>query len=327
MKSLKRIYSSARAELYTPRVRDVKLGERIDLAREGETLSSWLERSLADFVLLGIKEDIGVQANSGRSGTADVWEPFLEAFLNMQANSFCKAERLAILGTYEPELNKKQPLYEQVSVVDTALQEIILQIVQFNKIPILVGGGHNNAYPLLFGLQAEEKRPLSALNLDAHPDFRACEGRHSGNPFRYAKVASVLHKYALLGYHRAYMPEYIWSDLQRDSNIWACSYEEIAFGEKRFEDVLREAVAFIENEPCGLELDVDSIAGADASARSPAGFSLQQARQYVQYATEKLRPLYFHLCEARAVEEPPYFVGKRLAYLVHDFLCAYPLRL
>ena len=326
MKDLQRVYETNRAHLYTSRPKDVKLGEKIKLSKEDEPLSKWLSRSRARFALLGVSEEIGVCANNGQKGTANIWPHFLKAFLNMQANSFSQAEEIALIGTYKPKTDQSLPLTKQVEEVDTALRELISEIAQYDKIPLVVGGGHNNAYPILCALSAKASQPLSVLNLDAHPDFRACEGRHSGNPFRYAKVKGALHKYALLGYHSAYIPQYVWADLQKDTNCWACSYEEIAFGEQSFKHILSEAIAFLEGEPCGLELDVDAIAGADASAGSPSGFSLEEARQYVRTSTIRLRPCYFHLCEARAIEEPSTFVGKRLAYLLHDFIYAYLLK-
>ena len=192
-------------------------------------------------------------------------------------------------------------------------------------IPILIGGGHNNAYPLLLGCRKVNKGPISVLNLDAHPDFRVCEGRHSGNPFSYARKAALLDKYALLGYQMAYMPNYILEAMKEDPDCWLCSYEEIALeGRNNFAYALQEAIKFIEQCPSGLELDIDVIEGADASAASPSGCSFTEARTYVRQATRYLSPLYFHLCEARAVDEPPLQAAKRLAYLVYDLLSAYP---
>lgn len=52
--------------------------------------------------------------------------------------------------------------------------------------PIAIGGGHNNAYPMLKGYSLAKKEKINAINCDPHADFRALEGRHSGNGFSYA---------------------------------------------------------------------------------------------------------------------------------------------
>jgi formiminoglutamase len=70
------------------------------------------------------------------------------------------------------------------------------------KIPVVIGGGHNNAYPLLKGaakgLQQAQQTPLpqiNCINLDAHtPVTGPEEGRHSGNAFRYAESDGFLQK-------------------------------------------------------------------------------------------------------------------------------------
>ena len=52
---------------------------------------------------------------------------------------------------------------------------------------IVLGGGNNNSLPVLRPVRAATSKPVAAVNCDPHADFRRAEGRHSGNPFRYAK--------------------------------------------------------------------------------------------------------------------------------------------
>ena len=327
MKGLQHLYEEERKSYYSSRAKDIKIGDQIQLPNHGEETKAWLSRTESRCLLLGVAEDTGIRANGGRGGAASNWSPFLGAFLNMQSNVFLSAQRVGILGVYTPSPHTKgADLHTQVEQIDEELSSLVRLVVEYGKVLVLIGGGHNNAYPLLCACKEGGKGVLSVLNLDAHPDFRALEGRHSGNPFRYARWAGALDKYALLGYHRAYMPQYVWEDFQRDDRIWSCSYETIAVDEAySFRSALQEAIDFLKkSNNYALELDVDAIEGADASASSPSGFSLSQARQYVGIATKSLSPLYFHLSEARSEEEPPRRTAKRLAYLVHDFLCAHP---
>ncbi|NQY12901.1 MAG: arginase family protein, partial [Henriciella sp.] len=66
-------------------------------------------------------------------------------------------------------------------------------------IPIVIGGGHNNAYPILKGMSQGRHSTFAAINLDPHTDFRALEGRHSGNGFHYATEQGFLSHYFCLG--------------------------------------------------------------------------------------------------------------------------------
>ena len=75
---------------------------------------------------------------------------------------------------------------------------------------------------------------------------------------------------------------------------------------------------------CGLEIDVDSISGALASASSLSGFQLDQVRELI--ALSRTSPLgYLHICEAAPEladgrKDPN--SGKNIAYLVTDFIKA-----
>ncbi|MFX6778527.1 arginase family protein, partial [Acinetobacter baumannii] len=46
---------------------------------------------------------------------------------------------------------KMEAFRHAVNTVDDAVEQLIHTITQFGKIPIVVGGGHNNAYPCIKG--------------------------------------------------------------------------------------------------------------------------------------------------------------------------------
>ena len=325
------LYDHQRKQLVSARAPDIKLGEQVLLPAKGQDLCKWLEEMPAPFALLGISEDIGVRANQGRPGTGTAWEPFLSAFFNMQANHCLSGKEIALIGNYAP--TKAAPAEGlDVKDIDREVSRLAQAVFKAKKRLIVIGGGHNNAYPLLAACRHALGRPSHVLNLDAHPDFRnITSGAHSGNPFSRAREDAYLGRYALLGYHSAYMPAYIYERFKDDDNTWLCSYEDLFVYPEvalSFSSVLRQACAFLQashlrgKKEAGyaLELDIDSLAFAESSARSPAGFSLDQGRAFVCNATRALAPHYFHLCEARIGKEDPLLVGKRLAYLVHDFL-------
>ena len=58
-----------------------------------------------------------------------------------------------------------------VKKIDTYVTYIIEQIVSAGKKPIIIGGGHNNAYGNIKGSSLAHGFPINVVNFDAHSDF------------------------------------------------------------------------------------------------------------------------------------------------------------
>jgi len=221
--------------LYFTKIRrfETKLGELVKIPVSAEKLESVLEQPAIKYVLFGIPEDIGVRANGGIGGTDSCWNSFLSSFLNIQSNDFLGGEEILLLGHFD--FGDIKYLIEQnahgneeridayrhaVITIDEEVEELVKIITAHKKIPIVVGGGHNNAYPLIKGSAKGlhkagliELAQINAVNLDAHSDFRPSEGRHSGNGFRYAEEDGYLLKYCVIGIHENYLPQNVWMDI------------------------------------------------------------------------------------------------------------------
>ena len=68
---------------------------------------------------------------------------------------------------------KMSQLVEQI---DKEVSHIVCTIVKAGKIPIIIGGGHNNAYGNIKGTALAKGKPINAINFDAHSDFRIFGG-------------------------------------------------------------------------------------------------------------------------------------------------------
>src|SRR5688500_5154123 len=266
------------------RAGESKLGELIEVPDE-KPVRSFLKNTQALFGVLGIAEDIGVLANGGNAGTATAWKSFLESFLNIQANDFTNAKNFVVIGHFSfDEVKEKivsggrsddriEKYRKAVPIIDDAVMELIQWIVTCKKIPIVIGGGHNNAYPMIkgtaLGLMAlGQPRGINCVNLDAHIDYRAAEGRHSGNGFRYAKQEGFLLKYFALGIHENYIPNPILQEVKDTADIDFATYEETFIYERRtWMQALRDAAQFLGDSTfTGIELDLDSMEYLPASA-------------------------------------------------------------
>src|SRR3954465_15937847 len=180
---------------------ETKLGERIHVISDPSTLEKSIQALPVRYVIIGVPEDIGVQANRCQSGTSSAWLNFLQYFLNIQSNDFLTGEQVAVLGHFdfgdiqylidrndEDEEEKIAAYRHAVNTVDDEVESLVKVVIASNKVPIVIGGGHNNSYPLIKGaakgLQKAHQLPLpqiNCINLDAHTDYRPSEGRHSGN--------------------------------------------------------------------------------------------------------------------------------------------------
>ena len=268
------------SHLYTPRAGEQRIGD--SLAPLGE----------APFVLLGIAEDLGVRANGGRPGAADSPEAVLRALLNVPCNDWVRGSDFAWGGILDLQGASS------VDAIDAAVHAAVLPWIRSGAVPLVVGGGHNNALPLLWAASEAHGKPIHALNLDPHPDVRELEGRHSGNGFSYAKERGYLERYAVLG-----LSEYAVnaSSLERlkSTKGWAFeTFESWAVrGETSWESALDRMLGHVQIGPFGLEIDVDGITGAPSSAQTASGWSWLQARELAYRAGQTGHVTYVHLTE------------------------------
>jgi formiminoglutamase len=305
---------------------------------------SFLQNTAARFVLLGVPEDIGVKANKGVGGADTGWLAFLQHFLNIQSNDFFDGNEIILAGQFDfgdiqylidttakTEEEKLEAYRHAVNTIDDEVETLIKIITEARKIPIVVGGGHNNSYPLIKGAAKGWQKAgviplaqINCINLDAHADYRPIEGRHSGNAFRYAEEDGYLQKYCVIAIHENYLQQNVWIDIVNNPFIDCITFEDIFIHEKRtFMQAVAHATSFTDDTICGLDLDLDSIQNALSSAMSPVGVSPNHARQYISFAAADVRPAYLHICEgaARLADGgSDNGTGKLISYLVSDFV-------
>jgi formiminoglutamase len=192
-------------------------------------------------------------------------------------------------------------------------------------IPIVIGGGHNNAFPIIKGSSRVLGSPLNVINCDPHADFRPLEGRHSGNGFSYAMDVGALDKYFILGLHQSYNGENILDKFKtinkNEEKIKWSYFDNWIYGKSTIEIDLELGINFIKGKHVGVELDMDAIGMMPSSAFSPSGIQLNEARMYVSKCAASLNVSYLHLPEAAPKNElENKIVGKALSYLVCDFI-------
>ncbi len=336
MKTVKVYTQEDVLKLTRKRSGELKVGEVVDATKK-----DWkddLEKSQAKFVIVGIPEDIGVRANYGRAGASSAFKPALESFLMQQSNSFLNAKNVFVLGeVFVDDLMEKALMYDAknkndmvhlrqlVALVDEKVSEVIKTIIEFKKIPIIIGGGHNNAYGNASGAFHALNKKINVINCDAHLDFRQLEGRHSGNGFSYAFKNGFINKYAVFAMHEQYNSKIALEQFKNNpQQLFYNTYESVFVREEiDFSSALKQCIGFVKNDVCGVELDLDSITNVATSAKTSSGISPIQARQYVFNCAKQLNAVYFHIAEGAPVLahiKADNKTGKLIAYLMSDFI-------
>jgi formiminoglutamase len=326
------------AKVTNHRSGEVKFGEKMLTVPKGENCIEFLKKCEAKYVLIGIPEDVGVRANYGRPGAASAWESTIKSIANIQHNRFCKGSQIIVLGTLDFKnqmdeaknldfnaTNDRKKLSELVNQIDKEVVHTITSIVKTGKIPIIIGGGHNNAYGNIKGTALAHGKPINAVNFDAHSDLRILEGRHSGNGFSYAFEEGFLKKYFIFGLHENYTSKNVLDILKKmEDRVTYNTYDEIKVRQqKNFQQELNTALDFIKNDAFGIEIDLDSLPNIASSAMTLSGFSIEEVRQFVYFFGKHKNASYLHICEGApelGEEKNNHLIGKLIGYLVTDFI-------
>ncbi len=314
-------------ELYLkPRYGETKIGQELEPISDISNLKDMPQ----EYVIVGIPEDIGVVANHGKAGTALAWDSFLRSFLNTQKNDYNPVDNVVILGNIDCTIELKKArefdknhndyhvfLGDLVESIDDKVYEVVKAIYLANKIPVIIGGGHNNAYGIIKAYAEAFDRPLNVLNIDAHTDLRHMDYRHSGNGFSYALKNKYLKKYFIFGLHENYTPHYVFNDIKSNAHIDFCFFDHLLhLNPLERLSKLKHACNFL-GENFGLEIDCDSMGNFNSSAMSPSGFTTDQMRNMLSLLKRNSLE-YIHFCEA--IPDEHGLTGKALSYFVSDLL-------
>jgi len=169
-------------KLLNKRKNEFKFGEHVHLLTNISNIYETIKNLDVKYVIFGISEDIGVFANLGNTGTKDAWKATIKVLLNTQSNVFNSANKVLILGhlNFKKELDSISKLKNHLSLdlkfarnlveeIDKEVTELVHIIVKAGKIPIIIGGGHNNAYGNIKGssiqILEEKKADIAVMVL------------------------------------------------------------------------------------------------------------------------------------------------------------------
>ena len=148
--------------------------------------------------LIGYASDLGVRANLGRPGAAEG-----PARMRARMAPFPAIDGIAVFDCGD--------IAPGATVLETqeALAEAVERIVRAGAMPVVLGGGHDQAFGHFLGIARATGTPPACINFDAHLDLRPipADGPNSGTPFTQAaewcKARGTPLRYLALGVQRA----------------------------------------------------------------------------------------------------------------------------
>lgn len=319
---------------------EIKLGERIFLFDSELNIEDALKQCPSQYVLLGVPENIGVKAKTGKPNNTSIWNDTILNLVNLQDNCFNNGNQLAVLGhldfSEEMELanaldvneKKQRKMYHKlVEQIDKEVSHLVFVILKSGKIPIIIGGGQNNSYGAIKGSALASGQSINAINFDAYSHFLLTEGRHSGNSFSYAYEEGFLKKYFVFGLHENYTSKAVLDAFARAGKaINYMSYEElIVRGENSFKEEIIKARNFVEKGGYGIDVDLDATTLFSGNSLFSGGFHARELRQFVNLIAKSDNVKYFHISEGSSLvseNNSSEQIGKLIAILIMDFIKA-----
>lgn len=233
----------------------------LDLMREQP-----MEKSI---VLVGCCTDEGVKRNQGRAGAAAAPDA-IRAFLAPLPHHSDSRQIMWDAGNI---LQPDNHLEKTHDVID----RVVRQLIRKKCFPVLLGGGHDIAYPHFCGIQKAlgQETNIGIVNFDAHLDLREDQSRHSGTPFyQIAKENKGRFHYLCLGIQTFSNTPF---HMQRANELGVETVGSEHFVMPYWEHIQRKLTDFINRvDVVYVTVDMDGFAASYApgvSAPSPLGFS------------------------------------------------------
>lgn len=179
-RTLRRLLEPTKSELFFKSAdpNDPRLGTYVT------TLGKNLQAHTTTVAIIGVPQHKGVERNGGRAG-AETAPTTIRHFLYRMALSGIQEAitsgklRVVDAGNIKPDGLTLEQIHDE-------LHDVVASFLRANVFPIVLGGGHDVAWPSLRAYETIGE-PYGVINIDAHTDVRPmlADGRaHSGSPFR-----------------------------------------------------------------------------------------------------------------------------------------------
>lgn len=175
----------------------------VDLAGDALADAVRADGVAAAICFVGYASDEGVRRNLGRTGAAAG-----PAELRRRMAPLPAVEGVALLDAGDVVVDGSAQ-GDPVADAQRTLAGAVEAIARAGALPVVLGGGHDQAHGLFLGLAAALGAAPACINFDAHLDLREIpdDGPHSGTPFtqswEWCRAREAPFRYCALGVQRA----------------------------------------------------------------------------------------------------------------------------
>jgi formimidoylglutamase len=135
-------------------------------------------------VLLGVPQHIGVERNRGRPGAARGPIEIRRSLYKLSASPILDPVSSGAMTLFD--IGDIETAGKTLEQIHDELYDIVVDVISNGGMPIVLGGGHDIAWPTMHAL-IKLRRQFSVVNIDAHADVRPLHDNvraHSGSAFR-----------------------------------------------------------------------------------------------------------------------------------------------
>lgn len=259
------------------------------------------ESDAPSIVIVGCPQDIGVQRNNGRIGSAEAPNSIRKQLYKLTPNSFERkvqnfSRMIVDIGNIDIES-------KTLEIIHSDLSDVVEHSISKGDIPIVLGGGHDCAFAngsAILEFAKKEGKTVTIINIDAHLDVRPLNNgvAHSGSPFRqlletYPKQIAHFYEFGIQNF--SYSQQHIQYLEQSPAPSTICFYDEIV--KNGLASSLKHIVHNIQESTSDwiyLSIDIDAVQSAYApgvSAPAVVGFTPNELLQIIRMvcSTKKVR--------------------------------------
>lgn len=303
--------------------KDPRLGEIVKRWENEEELLSLLS-SGADAVIIGIPDDTGIIRNKGREGAKKGPDAVRKKFYTLTPGCISEIDKLKIVDIGNVKIE------EDIEKTHQNVEKVVEEITKMGIIPIIIGGGHDFAHPVMEGLirgySARKNGELKygRINTDSHFDVRDLTFRlTSGVPFYLTLEMEgnpVLGKnFVEFGFQEHHNAK-VHYDYLVNKGATIIALEEIQ--RDGLEKCWNKAKTIAEEgtEAVGLSIDIDAARVSDApgaSAAYPNGFTAAELEKiaYLAGRDEKIKMLdIFEICPLLDIDNRTAALGASIMF-------------
>lgn len=265
--------------------------------------------------IIGVPQDEGVRRNQGRPGAKRAPDEVRKYFYRLTPFNFKFEKQITDLKIFDLGNLK---INGELEEVHERLTFIVEELIKNKILTIVIGGGHDIAFPNYLGFAKNfEREKKAVINIDTHLDVRNSQYRNSGTPFRQIleseykpdKIVEVgIQSYANSIYHFKYA-------LEKGAKIF--TLDDVK--ESGIDFILSAIEVELKDHLVHLSFDMDSVRNADApgvSATYPDGLKVDDVLKIALFCGLNLKVKILDIAEVN----PEYDIDGKTSRLAGFFI-------